>query len=122
MAPQGGSLTQHMLDAYDKAGVILLQDFVPVDRCAALRTRALELVEQFDPAEVRSVFSTTDQTQLEDNYFIDSGDKIRFFLENDAFDGAGELRQSKDMSLNKMGHAMHDLDPVFDAFSRTAEL
>lgn len=121
-APQGGCLTQEMLDAYDTAGVILLRDFVPVERCEALRARALELVEQFDPAEVKSVFSTTDQTQLDDSYFIESGDKIRFFLENDAFDEAGDLRQSKHMSLNKMGHAMHDLDPVFDAFSRTAEL
>ncbi len=121
-APQGGRLTQEMVDAYDAAGVILLRDFVPVERCAALRTRALELVEAFDPAEVKSVFSTTDQTQLDDSYFIDSGDKIRFFLENDAFDEAGDLRQPKEMSLNKMGHAMHDLDPVFDAFSRTAEL
>ena len=121
-APQGGCLTQEMLDAYDTAGVILLRDFVPVDRCEALRARALELVEQFDPAQVKSIFSSTDQTQLDDSYFIESGDKIRFFLENDAFDEAGVLRQSKDMSLNKMGHAMHDLDPVFDAFSRTAEL
>jgi phytanoyl-CoA hydroxylase len=32
------------------------------------------------------------------------------------------LRQAKEHSLNKMGHAMHDLDPVFDEFSRTPEL
>ena len=55
-----------------------------------------------------------EQTQLDDSYFIDSGDKIRFFLEDDAFDEAGELRQAKAQCLNKMGHAMHDLDPVFD--------
>ena len=71
---------------------------------------------------MRSVFSTTKQTQFDDSYFIDSGDKIRFFLEDDAFDGEGGLRQSKEHSLNKMGHAMHDLDPVFDAFSRTPAL
>jgi len=27
-----------------------------------------------------------------------------------------------DRALNKMGHALHDLDPVFDRFSRTADL
>jgi phytanoyl-CoA hydroxylase len=93
-----------------------------VDDCARLRQRAAELVDAFDPAAVRSVFSTTKQTQLDDRYFIESGDKIRFFLEDDAFDEAGNLRQPKEQSLNKMGHAMHDLDPVFDAFSRTPEL
>jgi len=63
-----------------------------------------------------------EQSQLGDKYFEESGDKIRFFFEHDAFDGNGELKQSKEDSLNKMGHAMHDLDPVFDAFSRTPAL
>ena len=111
-----------MIEAYRAAGVLVLRDFVAREECERLRQRAATLVDDFDPAEVRSVFSTTKQTQLDDSYFIDSGDKIRFFLEDDAFDAAGRLRQSKENSLNKMGHAMHDLDPVFDAFSRTPEL
>ena len=111
-----------MIDAYREAGVIILRDFVTRDACAQLQRRALELVDAFDPHEVRSVFSTTRNEQHDDSYFIESGDKIRFFLENDAFDERGELRQTKEHSLNKMGHAMHDLDPVFDAFSRTPAL
>ena len=111
-----------MQAAFDDAGVVILSNFCPRSACDRLRARALELVDVFDPNSVRSVFSTTKQTQLDDAYFIESGDKIRFFLEEDAFDEVGELRQSKHDSLNKMGHAMHDLDPVFDAFSRTPEL
>lgn len=121
-APQSGRLTAEMVTAYQEAGVLVLRDFVSVEACRALQRRANELVAGFDPADVRSVFSTTKQTQLNDRYFIDSGDKIRFFLEDDAFDEAGELRQAKENCLNKMGHAMHDLDPVFDGFSRTPEL
>jgi phytanoyl-CoA hydroxylase len=121
-APPGGRLTDEMLDVYDKAGVILLRDFVSAKACKALRQRALELVDDFDPEAVRSVFSTTRQTQLDDTYFIESGDKIRFFLEEDAFDESGTLKQPKQDSLNKIGHAMHDLDPVFDRFSRSPEL
>ena len=122
IAPPGGHLTDEMVEAYRRFGVIVLRDFVSRESCRSLQQRANELVAEFDPAEVRSVFSTTRQTQLDDDYFIESGDKIRFFLEDDAFDDHGELRQSKENSLNKMGHAMHDLDPVFDAFSRTPEL
>ena len=121
-APAGGRLSREMLEAYRRNGVMLLRDFVDLDACRALRRRALELVESFDPGQVRSVFSTTRQAQLDDRYFIDSGDKIRFFLEAEAFDETGCLRQAKAHSLNKMGHAMHDLDPVFDRFSRTPEL
>jgi len=121
-APQGGQLTEEMVASYRRAGVLVLRNFVSVGTCKALQRQANELVAGFDPAEVRSVFSTTKQTQLDDSYFIDSGDKIRFFLEDDAFDEDGELRQAKELSLNKIGHAMHDLDPVFDKFSRTPEL
>ena len=121
-APPGGRLTGAMISAYRDAGVIVLKGFVAKEECARLRQRALELVDEFDPTTVRSIFSTTKQTQLDDAYFIDSGDKIRFFLEDDAFDEEGELRQENEHSLNKMGHAMHDLDAVFDSFSRTPEL
>ena len=121
-APAGGRLSDEMLADFRNAGVLVLRDFVSLEACNALRARAAELVAAFDPEDVRSVFSTTEQTQLDDDYFIESGDKIRFFLENDAFDDNGRLRQEKKHSLNKMGHAMHDLDPVFDRFSRTPEL
>jgi phytanoyl-CoA hydroxylase len=121
-APPGGRLTEHMLRGYREAGVLVLEGFVPLESCRRLRERALELVAGFDPRSVRHVFSTTRQTQLQDRYFYESGDKIRFFLEHDAFDESGQLRQPKEHSLNKIGHALHDLDPVFDAFSRTPEL
>ena len=121
-APPGGQLTAEMVAAYHGAGVLVLRNLVKIEACKALQRQANALVDGFDPAEVRSVFSTTKQTQLDDSYFIDSGDKIRFFLEDDAFDELGELRQAKEHCLNKMGHAMHDLDPVFDEFSHTPEL
>jgi len=117
-----GRLSAAMRQAFDAAGVIVLRDFVSAGACAALRRRALELVAGFDPCAVRSVFSTTDDAHQADDYFLASGDKIRFFLERDAFDEAGCLRQAREDSLNKMGHAMHDLDPVFDRFSRTPQL
>ena len=121
-APSDAQLSGEMLAAYHDAGVLILHDFVSIEDCQALKSRALEMVDEFNPNEVHSVFSTTKQTQLDDTYFMESGDKIRFFLEEDAFDESGQLRQSKQDSLNKMGHAMHDLDPVFDRFSRSPAL
>lgn len=121
-SPDGGVLTAEMVAAYEQSGVIILRNFVSVDACNTLKAQALKLVDAFKPDEVRSVFSTTKQTQLDDRYFLESGDKIRFFLEDDAFDDSGELRQSKEDSLNKIGHAMHDLDPVFEEFSHSSDL
>lgn len=101
-APAGGRLSDEMLADFQEAGVLVLRNFVSIDKCDELRARAAQLVADFDPSDVQSVFSTTKQTQLDDSYFIDSGDKIRFFLEDDAFDENGELRQDKEHSLNKM--------------------
>lgn len=110
------------LQQYERDGFLILKDFVSQAACERLRARAEELVRVFDPSGVVSVFSTREQTRTSDDYFLESGDKIRFFFEEDAFNSDGTLRQSKEQSINKIGHALHDLDPVFDEFSRTNEI
>ena len=42
-----------------------------------------------------------------------SGDKIRFFFEEGAVDETGQLSVPKERAINKIGHALHVLDPVF---------
>ncbi|HWA49949.1 MAG TPA: phytanoyl-CoA dioxygenase family protein [Dongiaceae bacterium] len=119
---QDGALSPEMRAAFDSDGYLVLEDFVAPADCERLRQRALDLVEGFDPSEHRTVFSTTTRAHAAADYFESSGDKVRFFFEENAFDESGELRQAKALSINKLGHAMHDLDPVFDAFSRSGKL
>src|SRR5437764_2701845 len=115
-------ITGEPLAAYERDGFLVLENFIRGDDCDALRAHAEELVRDFDLRGVVSVFSTQEQTRTSDDYFLESGDKIRFFFEENAFLTDGSLRQSKERSINKIGHALHDLDPVFDSFSRTPEI
>lgn len=115
-------LTTAQTEAYERDGYLVLPGFKDPSEIARLRQRAAEIVEAFEPSESRSIFTTKDQGRRTDDYFLTSGDKIRCFFEEDAFDDAGRLRQAKALSINKIGHAMHDLDPVFDSFSRDARL
>jgi phytanoyl-CoA hydroxylase len=111
-----------MLAAYRDDGCLVIEDFVDPAACRALIGRAEALVAAFEPAEVATIFSTTSRVHAGAEYFATSGDKIRFFFEEEAFDGEGRLKQSKARSINKVGHALHDLDPVFARFSRRPAL
>lgn len=46
-----------------------------------------------------------------------SGDVIRHFWEEKAFGPNGEPVQSLDKCINKIGHALHDLNPKFQRVS-----
>jgi phytanoyl-CoA hydroxylase len=115
-------ITQEQLKDYWRDGFLILEDFVNPASCDTLRARAEQLVHDFDPSGIVSIFSTREQNRLSDDYFLNSGDKIRCFFEEDAFLPDGTLKQNKEQSINKIGHALHDLDPAFSEFSRTPDI
>jgi phytanoyl-CoA hydroxylase len=115
-------LSGEQVERYRRNGFLVVPDFVTGAACDRLRARVAGLLDAFDPTGITTVFSTADQRHAQDRWFLESGDKVRFFFEPEAFDPDGRLRQAKELSLNKIGHALHDLDPIFDAFSRTPAL
>ena len=121
-APVSGHLTGEMRAAYDRDGFLILEKFASGEECDSLLERIEHLVDRFDPAALKTVFDTSEQGHARDRYFRESGDKIRYFFEPGAFDATGTLVADKHQALNKVGHALHDLDPVFDAFCRSPKL
>lgn len=118
----GTTLSGIQIADYHRDGFLVLPDFVDANSCAALKTRAEQILHDFDPEAHRSVFTTNEQTRHADRQFIESANGIHCFFEEEAFDDAGRLRQPKELSVNKIGHAMHDLDSVFAEFTYTAKL
>lgn len=112
-----------MNEQFARDGFLVIPGFKDPGEIAALRARAAEIVDAFDPGEPAAVFTTRDEAKTKsDAYFLTSGTTVRCFFEEEAFDASGALRGPKELSINKIGHAMHDLDPVFERFSRDPRL
>ncbi len=118
-------LTEAQLASYQRDGFLVLPGFASAEACLQLRAQALALAEALVPAPEQATIFTADGgegSHAADAYFLGSGGEIRCFFEKDAFDAAGQLRADAHLCLNKLGHALHDRDERFAAFSRTAEL
>jgi phytanoyl-CoA hydroxylase len=109
-------------DQFNKDGYLVLNDFYTADQCDEVMKRGEELSKSYNFDGHPSVFQTNEQTRTSDDYFLNSGDAICYFFEKDAFDAQGKLKNDLFHSLNKIGHALHDLDPVFEKFSRSPQL
>ena len=115
-------LDQKMKDFWDINGFLVIEDFYAHEECDKLIYKSEKLIDDFDADSVKSIFDTKNQHHVEDNYFLDSGDKIRFFFEDKAFDSEGKLVNDKKFVINKIGHALHDLDEDFYNFSHRSDL
>ena len=103
--------------AWARDGYLVLPGFKSEAQLAAVKARAQAIVEAFDPSQGASRFSTRDRSLVADQKLIDSADQVHCFFEEEALDAAGRLRVSKLQSINKIGHALHDRDVVFETFS-----
>jgi phytanoyl-CoA hydroxylase len=115
-------LTRTQLDDWRREGSLVLPGFASATAVQALKRRAGEIVEAFEPAGQAAVFSSRDRAQLSQRALATSAGAVHCFFEEEAFDGEGRLLVDKSRAINKIGHALHDRDAVFNRFSRDPRL
>lgn len=111
-------LTPEQTRQWHTEGYLVLPGFKPDSELAAARERAAELLAAFEPAGQTGTFSTRDRSLVADAALLASAEAVHCFFEEEAFGPDGHLRVPKERAVNKIGHALHELDPVFSAFSR----
>jgi phytanoyl-CoA hydroxylase len=116
-------LSEDQVASFHRDGYLVLPDFLDGSTVEELRKRMGEIVNSFDlmalpnsPGFPKTVFTTKEQRRHTDDYFLESGYAIRFFWEEKAWVD-GKLVRPPELSINKVGHGLHDLDDNFRAVS-----
>uniref|UniRef100_A0A2K6GG07 Phytanoyl-CoA dioxygenase domain-containing protein 1 n=1 Tax=Propithecus coquereli TaxID=379532 RepID=A0A2K6GG07_PROCO len=120
-------LNPSQLQKFREDGFLVLEGFLSVDECVAMQQRIGEIVAEMDvPLHCRTEFSTQEEEQIRAqgsrDYFLSSGDKIRFFFEKGVFDKKGNFLVPPEKSVNKIGHALHAHDPVFRSITHSPKV
>jgi hypothetical protein len=118
-------LTPEQQARFEKDGYLILPSFLPPTTVSSLLSETHRLLrDDLDltshPLTRFSTGGSDDREHVGDAYFLGSGDKIRYFLEEDAIDSSsGKVVRPKERAVNKIGHYLHGLSEPFKALTGT---
>ncbi len=115
-------LDRQALESYERDGFFVRDGFFAPETCERVIARSLQIVDELASQAAPTAFSTRLQTETADRHFLTSGDKVRLFYDDGAFGPDGRLLRPYRQAVNKIGHALHDLDPFFSTISRDPRL
>ncbi|RDA87134.1 hypothetical protein CP532_4279 [Ophiocordyceps camponoti-leonardi (nom. inval.)] len=119
---QGLSASQ--IASFHRDGYLILRDALNSSQVSSLLAETRRLLSSLNLSDhpmTRFTTGTSSAGHVGDDYFLTSGDSIRFFLEEDAFDKEGNLLvDDAAMTVNKIGHGLHRRSEPFASLLRSS--
>jgi phytanoyl-CoA hydroxylase len=107
---------------FNADGYLVFPGFFDAGTVAAAVERAWQWVDSHGTPDRAAVFSSSDRGRSADAALFASAEAVHCFYETEAVGADGRLQRPPRRAVNKIGHALHDLDPVFDRLSRDRRL
>ena len=108
---------QQIYKKFSADGYAIIENFIDQSTIDQLKNEMNNLMNNFKHSTDNSSVFHTGTDQKSDKYFLESGDKIRYFTEKDVFYYEGRFTVPKERSLNKIGHALHWWNNVYREFT-----
>lgn len=115
-------LTAIQKQQYQEEGFVVLNELFSVTTLEKLKQQAATIVTNWQDDSRSHIFTTKDNNRSGDDFFLNSAEDVCCFFEEEAFDEQGQFVQARELCINKIGHALHHLDPIFREFSHQAIL
>jgi len=96
---------QKFCEDFEKNGIAVYKNFATSEECDELIEKMKEITSNINVEEhIQNVFETESGNN---EYFLTSGDKVRYFFDEPAITSDKKLKFDCFKSLNKVGHAIH---------------
>ncbi|VVT44491.1 uncharacterized protein SAPINGB_P000434 [Magnusiomyces paraingens] len=120
------ALSPEQIATFQKEGCLVIPNELPLETVTKLLDETANLLNTFSLEDhPLTQFTTGEGTEerphVGDDYFLESGDKVRYFFEEGAFEtdpktGKQVLVKPKERAINKIGHYLHaspEVSPTF---------
>lgn len=114
-------LTSEQIEQFQTNGFLVISSFLSSAECSQLKDQAATIVHSFDLTSTLAAFEKS-QLSLEE-YYLKNKQRICLFFEPSFFQQPDLIKiEKREHFVKKISYALHEDDPVFQAFSNQLRL
>jgi len=113
-------LDKTQIQFYQDNGYLIVENFLSEASITSLKKRTQQIVEDFHPKSLK-VFTTEDQNNHTDAYFLESGDKVHCFFEEEAISEQGEMQVEKEVAYSNQPWIVYSVHCTKSIYFQTSQ-